>query len=195
MSYHIHHTEGIILQSKGVHDANSVLFIYTKDMGLIIAKATSLRSHKSRLRFILQRFSRAHIDLVRGKHNWILTSARQININSDIYRHENRKVSFASLTGLILRLIQGEESNPLLYDDICELIETLRTLESREACYAFELLSSVRVLNHLGYWDKKDGDDIFLDKLNNKNEILSAVFKNRKVLVAHINEAFKHTNL
>lgn len=195
MAYHIHHTEGIILQTKGVSDANVVLFIYTKDMGLVIARATSLRLHRSRLRFVLQRFSRAHIDLVRGKHGWLLTSARQINTNSDIYRHQNRKISYAVITGIILRLIQGEESNPLLYDDICKLIEILRKLESKESCFAFELLATIRILNILGYWEKKDGDDIYISETLNPKEAIVSVFKNRKQLIPRINESLRASSL
>lgn len=195
MAYHIHHTEGIVLQTKGVNDAHVVLFIYTKDMGLIVARATSLRLHRSRLRYVLQRFSRAHVDLVRGKHGWILTSARQININSDIYRHPNRKISYAVMTGVILRLIQGEDANPELYDDICNLIELLRRLESKEACFAFELLSTIRILNALGYWEKVSGDELYLDKIEEPKEVLINIFKNRKILIPRINESFKASSL
>ncbi len=195
MAYHIHHTEGIVLQTKGVHDSNVVLFVYTKDMGLVVARAISLRLHRSRLRFVLQRFSRSHIDLVRGKSGFMITSARQIDTNSDIFRHENRKISFAVLSGVLLRLIQGEEPNIDLYFDLCNLLDILKKIDSKESCFALELLSTIRILNILGYWEAVDSDSEYLGDLSNEKEILINIFKNRKLLIPRINEAFRNTNL
>ncbi len=195
MAYHIYHTEALVLQTKSVGDANVVLFLYTKDMGLIIARATSLRLHRSRLRFALQRFSNAHVDLVRGKHGWLLTSARTIDTNSTIFRHEFRKTTYAVITGMLLRLIQGEEANMELYDDICNMLGYLNTLETREECFCFELLASVRILNELGYWSGEIEDIFMLGKLEDVKSILRKIFVNRKSLVPRINIAFNSTNL
>jgi DNA repair protein RecO len=195
MAYHIYHSEAIVLQTKSVGDANVVLFLYTKDMGLVVARATSLRLHRSRLRFSLQRFSRAHVDLVRGRHGWLLTSARTINTNSQIFRHEYRKTSYAVLTGILLRLIQGEESNKALYDDVCSMLNSLSMLDTREECFCFELLASVRILNELGYWSTEDSDLFMLEDLDDLKNILRKIFLNRKLLVPRINNAYNSTSL
>lgn len=195
MAYHIYHTEAIVLQTKSVGDANVVLFLYTKDMGLIVARATSLRLHKSRLRFALQRFSRAYVDLVRGKNGWLLTSARTIDTNSKIFRHEFRKTAYAVMTGIMLRLIQGEDSNIELYEDICNMLNHLSTLETREECYCFELLASIRILNHLGYFSIEESDLYLIENIEDIKNVLRKIYINRKQLIPRINNSFNSTSL
>lgn len=195
MAYRIYHTEGIVLQTKPTGDADVALFVYTKDMGLIIARATSLRLAKSRLRFVLQRFSRAHIDLVRAKHGWRLTSARTITTHSNIFRHPYRRIVYAAMTGILLRLIHGEDPHPELYEDICTLLDALATLKTREDCAHLELLAAARILHALGYWEEAHGDDVLFGSLSDLQPLLEAVKQNRVKTVQRINTALNATQL
>jgi recombinational DNA repair protein (RecF pathway) len=169
--------------------------VYTKDLGLIIARATSLRLAKSRLRFVLQRFSRAHIDLVRAKHGWRLTSARTIATNSNIFRHPYRRIVYAAITGILLRLIHGEEPHTELYDDICAALDVLATLNTREDCAHFELLMAARILHALGYWEEAPGDNLLFGNLSATLLLLNEVKQNRAKIVARINAALSATQL
>jgi len=63
--HHIYHTHGFILSSRNNGEANRMLMIYTREMGLIRAVAQGIRLHKSKLRFTLQDFSYVNVDLVR----------------------------------------------------------------------------------------------------------------------------------
>ena len=63
MSHEIHKTEGFVLGSRPIREADKYFFIYTKDFGLIGAMAKGIRKLDSKLRFHLQDFY--HLDLER----------------------------------------------------------------------------------------------------------------------------------
>ena len=65
--HHIYHTEAFVLGSRNVGEANKMLSLYTRELGLVYAHAQGIRLGKSKLRFGLQDFSHATVDLVQGK--------------------------------------------------------------------------------------------------------------------------------
>lgn len=195
MAYRIYHTEAIVLQSKPVGDGDVLLFLYTRDLGLVMASAKSLRLGKSRLRFALQRFAHAHIDLVRAKNGWRLTSARTIATNSELYLHPHRKVALAALSAVLLRLIHGESPHPELYVLILRSIAELAMLETREDCAAYELLVVIRFLHVLGYWEIASTDAPYFDLALPWSAIRGNLVTNRRILVPRVNEALRATNL
>jgi DNA repair protein RecO (recombination protein O) len=60
--HHIYHTEGFILSSRNVGEANKILTIYTREIGFVKALAQGVRLVKSKLRFALHDFSYTNID-------------------------------------------------------------------------------------------------------------------------------------
>jgi len=112
--YTIYHTEGIVLGGAPVGEASKILYIFTRDFGLVSAHTRSLRELKSKLRYGLQDFSYTHIDLIRGKGGWRVTSAIPIDnlslapIRIDYFELISRVFS------LVRRLVKGEECNERL---------------------------------------------------------------------------------
>ena len=195
MAYRIYHVEGIVLQAKPIGEGDMLLFVYTRELGLVMVTAKSLRLHRSRLRFVLQHFAHAHLDLVRGKHGWRLTSARTISTESVLFRHPYRRRVLAAMTSMLLRLIHGEEANPELFGEIVESLRQLESLETKEDCYYFELLLAVRLLRALGYWEDIAGDELFVASEGDLNKKLTAITFARKALIPRINAALQATQL
>jgi len=54
--HHIHHTEGIILESRNFGEGGKYYSIFTRDLGMVYASAQGVRKMSSKLRFILQDF-------------------------------------------------------------------------------------------------------------------------------------------
>ena len=119
--HHIYHTHGFILGSRNKGEANKMLTIYTREMGLVRAMVQGIRLHKSKLRFSLQDFSYATIDLVRGKDIWRVTSAK--NISSFPFARTSRSslLIIVHVSSLLERLCDGEESNEKIFDDFVRI--------------------------------------------------------------------------
>lgn len=153
MSHHIYHTRGIILGSTPSGESNRYYKIFTEELGLVGAVAQSVREGKSKLRYVLQDYSLIHIDLVRGKEVWRITSAIEEQ-SKDFIGGEAQKKLFARACAFNMRLLQGEGKEKKLFADLHALAEFLKNQELPESLYfSFETLASLRVLSQLGYAD------------------------------------------
>lgn len=195
MAYRIYHVEGIVLQSKPIGEGDALLFVYTRELGLVMVVAKSLRLARSRLRFVLQRFAHAHLDLVRGKHGWRLTSARTISTQSVLFRHPHRRRVLAAITSMLMRLIHGEEPHSELFADLLKELERLEALETREDCHNFELYMAIRILRALGYWEETPQDRGLFEHIENTPTLLHTIEGMKSVLIPRINAALQATQL
>lgn len=156
MPYHIYHTEALILGGLMKGEGDRLLYCYTKELGLVLAHAKSIREGRSKLRYGLQTFAHAHVDLVSGKSGWRLISARPIHSFSESWGHAGKRRILARQAQLLRRLIQGEERHEKLFDDVLQGIYFLHGLSLDEDLPDAELLMVVRLLDELGYWGDKE---------------------------------------
>lgn len=193
--HHIYHTHGLILSSRNTGEANKMLTIYTREMGLVRAAAQGIRLHKSKLRFSLQDFSYANIDLVRGRDIWRVTSAA--NISTFPYARSSRLsiLLIARISLLIERLCDGEEANESIFDDFIQALylldDTETSISSREA---LELHLVLRIMNTLGYIGESTMLEQYLSSSFDESKILS-LLKERQSIIAHINRALNESHL
>jgi recombinational DNA repair protein (RecF pathway) len=70
MSYEKYTTEAMVLTQvpRGEHD--KVYALYTRDFGLVYARASAVRAEKSKMRYALQSHAHARVSLVRGSRGW-----------------------------------------------------------------------------------------------------------------------------
>lgn len=195
MAYHVYHTEALILGGRPSGEGDRNLFCYTRELGLVMAHAKSLREGRSRLRYSLQTFAHAQIDLIRGKHGWRLISARPVDSLGDIWRHPSKRRILANHTGLIERLIQGEERNGLLFDELILGLNFLRDIDEEISLRSLELILVIRLLAELGYW----GDKTLHAPLFAENALTTPTLEyahtNRPTLLARVNEALRASQL
>lgn len=198
MSHHIYHTDSFILGSRDSGEANRVFSFYTKELGLVYAHAQGVRLGKSKLRFVLQDFGMATVDLVKGKEIWRVTSARPIifelaykntdkNLNADIYKMLGR------VFNLLERLAPEAEANEEVYEHILNMYEYLGQSDVTDLAL-IEVLFALKILASLGYI----GDD----KMHNKfikvpfHDIdFGKVESERKSIINFINYALKESHL
>ena len=64
--YQKYNTEALVLGSRETGESDRVYALFTKDFGLVRARASSVRSEKSLMRYALQNYSRANVSLVRA---------------------------------------------------------------------------------------------------------------------------------
>ena len=150
--HHIHHSEAFILGSRPKGEDSKMLILYTRELGLIFAHAQGIRKISSKLRYVLQDFSRVQIDLVRGKEIWRLTTAAPIHSYTHILRARPAERILARIASLLIRLVPGEEASEEVFQTLSRTYTLLEVEgQSAEDYRALELLSVARILVALGY--------------------------------------------
>lgn len=193
--HHIYHTHGFIVSSRNSGEANKMLTIYTREMGLVRAACQGIRLSKSKLRFALQDFSYVKVDLVRGKEIWRVTSAT--NISSFPYARSDRQslLLIARISKLIERLCDGEEASIPIFDDFIQALHLLddQSIETRQR-EALELHVVLRIMNTLGYIGDSELLANYLSTPFDQIEIES-LLKERQSIISHINKALNESQL
>lgn len=150
--YHTYTTDGIVLQSISVGDANRRLLIFTKEFGLIYADVQSVRGHMSKLRPLIQNFSKGMFTLVRGKYGWKLINALP---EGNYFYDRNTDFDRAELLGrahaLIVRFVGREDVvDDVLYDVFTRALELMMKKDKGQA-EIIESLMTCRILRRLGF--------------------------------------------
>lgn len=192
--HHIHHTEGIILGSKNFGEAGRRYFIFTRDLGMIMATASGVRKMSSKLRFILQDFSYLKMDLVEGRDIWRVTSASKTNMLEDISKQSATLRVFANISRLLKRLLAGVEPNKSLFTDLLQGLSILEKSKTKEELYNIEAIIVLRILNNLGYIGGEEILKTFV-KSPLEQETIYEMTKSRVQILREINKALKETHL
>lgn len=192
--YHIHTTSGFVISSKPYGEADRVLQIFTKELGLVVAVAQGIRLEKSKLRGHVPEYSLGVFSLVRGKDVWRIVGAENIHVFRD-------NVLLARIADLLRRLLHGEETNCDLYDHIHSLFDFLskssnqdQTL-SADSIVSLESLVVFRVLHSLGYISLDDSSARLITSKDIDFEMLGYVSGIKNSLNKHINKALKESHL
>lgn len=195
MAHHIYHAEAIILGAFPSGEGDRLLYCYTRELGLVLAHAKSIREARSRLRYSLQLFSHARIDLIRGRHGWKLISATPITSFRDIWGHPGRRHVAAQHLRLVRRLIQGEEPHDTLFDELLRGFHLLSSIDEHETLKDAELLLVVRLLNALGYWGEQQMFFPVVDGVLISEENLKQMRPLRTRILTEVNQALLSTQL
>ncbi|MBI4086827.1 recombination protein O N-terminal domain-containing protein [Candidatus Kaiserbacteria bacterium] len=150
MAYQTYTTDALVIGSADHLTADRWIALFTRDAGLVHARAISVRKEQSKLRYGLQDFSLARVSLVRGKSGWrIIGAERAHNL---YFATPDREVRAAMLriVRFLRRLVQGEETNVPLYDMLIDGLVVLASSPGDEIVRVERVLT-LRVLSALGY--------------------------------------------
>jgi len=121
----IYLTKGIILKKKDLGEADRLLYIYTENLGMIMASGQSVRSEKSKLRPNLDLFVYGSFAIISLGEFWRLVDAREI-VSFRICPDSSGEVkTFAEVAKLILRMVKGEERNEEVWRALKDAFEKL----------------------------------------------------------------------
>lgn len=193
--HHIYHTHGFVLSSINKGEANKMLIVYTREMGLVRAMVQGIRLSKSKLRFALQDFSYAKVDFVRGRDIWRITSASTIT-SFPYARSDKQSILLIARVGkLIERLCDGEDPNEKIFDDLIQALylldDTNISATSREA---LELYLVLRIMNDLGYIGESEIFNKYLSSSFDYTQ-MESLLKERQHIINHINKALNESQL
>ena len=152
MSHHIYTTPGFVIDSKPNGEAGRLLFIFTRDLGLVAAQAQGVRLGVSKLRYHTQDFSFSLFSLVRGREIWRLTGATLIADEPTRVDSPPSYFIYVRVLAVLRRLLHGEEKNEALFDALLAFVRFLvaMPLIDEETSLA-ECIIVLRILHLLGY--------------------------------------------
>ncbi len=193
--HQIYHTEAFILKSSNVREADKVMYLYTRELGLVRATAQGIRKIGSKLRFALQDFTYAKVDLVRGRASWRVTSAQPVDSLVYIKKNQASYTIMHNTSRLLLSLVQGEEAHEKIFNDLKQALFFLNHIHvSRGERRATELSLVLRILHHLGYISGKD-DMTPITMHEYVEETLQYAQEKELAIVSEINRALKASQL
>lgn len=193
--HHIYHTEAIVLSARAVGEADRLLSCYTRELGLIRARARGVRNLRSKLRYALVPLAIIEADFVEARGGWRLTSARPGIPWRTLLRERGKRTVAAGVANLLSRLVHGEERNEALFLDIREGLLFIDRLNDPDALRDAEILLVLRLLAALGYWGEREEARQFLRAGIWSELPLAAAGQMRRTLLAEINRALKETQL
>lgn len=196
MGHSIYNTEGIILSSFDVGEANKFFRIFTRDLGFIEATAQGVRKIESKNRYGLQDFSVSYFSLVRGKDIWRITNVDSRENLYFLFRKDKNKLNFLIKTfGLLKQFIHGEEKNEELFEIIFETVEFLKNNElSRLEFENLELFTKMKILHNLGYFDNEENIDL-LEKNFLTKDLISKIELLKEKITQKINKSLEDSHL
>lgn len=194
--YQKYSTDALVLASRESGEADRVFALYTRDFGLVRARASAVRRESSKMRYALQNFSLANISLVKGRRSWRIAGARA---QENIAVTENMKgaEAFGRIALLVTKLVAGEEKNEYLYETLLEarraLIASRFNLEP--AIPTIEIICVARVLYTLGYISAEALQTSLFAHTDYAAESLREAEIRRERLLSSINHALSETQL
>lgn len=192
--HHIHHTEGLILGSRGYGETGKYYSIFTRDLGMIYASAQGVRKMSSKLRYVLQDFAYVKVDLVQGKDLWRVTSAQKTNKLEELSRDPGTFGVFFNIANLLKRLLAGVEKNEALFIDLIKGLTVLEKTKAKDDLRNIEIVMVLRILHNLGYI----GGGEVLENLTRspfEENLVFEVSRTRSQVLREINKALKETHL
>ena len=189
--YQKYQTDALILGSRESGENDRSFSLYTKEFGLVRARAAAVRAESSRMRYALQNYALANVSLVRGKRGWRAAGATALKSAVG----DSRGISaFARVAELTLRLVHGEEKNNYLFAALAEAHQAL----VQEQCDAFaviEIVCVARLLFALGYISEEAlSTALFTHTAYTGDSLLEAETLKDKLL-SSINRAIAETQL
>lgn len=168
-------TKCIILDAYDQGEHDKAYKVFTREFGLLICQAKSIRKLESKLRAHMLPRTVALVTLVQGKEVWRLVGAEKEDVSS-LYIHE--------VTVLLKRFVRGEGSHKALYDRILSFLNSEEEYDEQTV----RLLLYYVLLVELGYADAKvvgaknikeyvafSIDDLYTHILLRKKEVRSHV--------------------
>lgn len=191
---HKYHTDGCIVRAEPQGESDMFFSIFTSELGLVKAKATSVRKLESKMRYTLQPYSFVSVSLVEGKGSWRITNADSIHSTENL-SHDSLKI-FVRALKLLERLVQGIEVDSHLYDIVKDAHTFLaKNNLSKDEQEDFECLLVLKILRTLGYI----GDNSDLKACIETSDVeplqLERIRTYRKEALGEINRALRASQL
>lgn len=187
---HKYETRGIVLSRAAVGEANTLVTMLTRELGLVRARAQGLRRSGAKLAAALATLAESEAVLVRGKEHWRLAGAvLQEGWFAKLTDRTERERA-GRITTLLLRIVGSEMGESDLYDILIGFLHALAEAP-RDLHDAAEILAALRIVRSLGFDDGEalGGANDF------STELLARVAAERSAYVLRVNRGISASGL
>ncbi len=187
---HRYDTRGLILARANAGEANALVSVLTRDLGVVRARAQGTRRSGAKLAPALATFAESELTLVRGKEGWRITGAVLVDPWFSRLSDRDARERAGRVGALVLRLVAGESPEGTLYPVLRAFFEALATLpaDTRDAA---EVLAALYVLAALGSDDSPLPDEHSLFA----SSAIARVGAQREAYVARVNRGIAASGL
>lgn len=214
--YHLYHTPALVLGSSPTGEGSKVVHLFTRELGLLAARAQGARLLRAKLRYHLTDFSYTDAWLVRGREVWRLANAvSRANFFSTLSKNPPPPPSFIKGGGagggfsshhartvlaraalLLRRLLPPEEKHEKIFDAFvsCAALLQKKSCTPNEL-HDIEILLALRILFHLGYLGEPREFIALAESDTFGTFELSSIAPFRRRLVSAINSSLRVTGL
>lgn len=182
-------TEGVVLSSRSIGEADIIFNVYTEAFGKISVVGRSIRKNTSKLRMKMLTFSFVEIGFVSGKsYNTLVDVETKDNFNG--IRKDLAKLSFLyQLAETFFSLVVEEEKDEQIYSLLVKTIQTINknkiSSDNLKMFYCFFCFQLLYFLGHKlyitncalcglkikkdGYFNAKEGGVVCFDCFDSRN--------------------------
>lgn len=146
---HKYETRGIVLARTHGGEATTFVTLLTSDLGLVQARAQSLRKSGAKLAHALTTFAESSVVLVHGKDGWRVTGSVLEENWFVLIPSPDTRAAAARVSGLLLRLVAGEVQESKLFIIMRGFLGALAELPE-DFHESVEILAVLRILAVLG---------------------------------------------
>lgn len=200
MAHMRHETKAVVIEARDAGEASRELTLFTRECGLVRARAQGVRELGSKLRYALQKGSFSFVSLLCGRNGWRIIDAHGAPAADHV--HEDGELA-ARIFSLLPRFLGEEEPYRELFDDVESALAFVRqNSHSQEERLDFEIILVLRVLYRLGYFPREasvpDAENFTAQVFSSSdwNELMRAfVSEKREYYIKAINESFRESQL
>lgn len=162
MAYLTYTTEALVCGSQDRNTSDRSYLLFTRDGGMVLATARSVREERSKQRQALQDFSLVRVSLVRGKSGWRVGSVENEYNAFQSARSRAARSAALRIVKLLRQYVHGEEPHPALYADVRAALDALPMLQDEDVPH-LAATCMLRMLHKLGYIATHDSYEDLLE--------------------------------
>ncbi len=171
--------DGIVMRTIDIGEADRLCILFTKEAGLIAARAKAVRKPGSRMGGTLLPMRRVQAEMVQTDKNAIITGARAIGEMPKDAKDASLFLflRFGQAAEMVLALTEEGEPMPRIYDLLCQFLQIAGTEEDPLPAFQLRLLFLLGLLPY-------QQDDRRYAKLSREAQMCVAAFANNAPLPA-----------
>jgi recombinational DNA repair protein (RecF pathway) len=192
MSHALYQTPAWVLKTKNRGEANKLIWLYTRDFGLIYTTAQSIRLGGAKMKSHIHNLSFVDVDVVRGRDIWRLVGTHELHSGMQLVTSPWYPF-FEKIARLLVRLCVDQEPHGDLWDLLVKIRADLPFREESEIDI-FEIHVVTQILSLLGYFDLPEALQTKTPALLGDSARLY-IKKHKAKIIIQINEAFVASQL
>jgi DNA repair protein RecO (recombination protein O) len=185
------HTEAFVLKSTESGEANKIIWLFTREFGVVVASVQGVRKSGAKLRSHILDYTYINVDLVKGRDVWRLVSAQVVE-NPFVGEYDKMRArSYIRALSLVQRFCIEEGVEIEIFEHLISILKTLKTPATN--IVFFDTVVLWKILIYLGYLNlTKDLENLFSASIVDVIDFPEDI---KKRLIKDVTDAINRTHL